>query len=500
MGVLAPASGVPEFQAAPPRGNQSAFLNRMAFRFGIAAVLAVTQPSSAESADAPEAGVEQAADAPAGFKEYIVSKHGDVKAKVETLVWGIENVRTFDEREALVEELRTLQNDTYFLESFGGFRAETYMLAHIKDLTPEQRMRLRSLANRFDPHEVPFVVPRISAPFDSFCEQLSECVHHELRLEISDETRARLQGKTISIPEGGERMWDVVKRLSEAGDLKVVLSSNGIALTDNDVPELRMLATDGKAALFLHPAKDGKPQHISVAFEPGSGGHFLHAEEAVLHTGPVNRFVVAPPHGLQQLIDVHKKTYAMAPDTRTDAWHKGLNWHDPVTRVSVTPTRTYLPVRQRMELEELNSTQCGMQQVIVNSIEKKDGVATVTVTVNSWLDKNWCSTPYIEDRSRYLWGAGAALRFLDENGKEIAATEGIPSMNQEKLTRTFTMPEGATSVEIVTHATIGKDKPFHFSFPSEHIQEEFIGQHGMPPVFKEMMKHAPNAQAVDDDD
>jgi len=393
----------------------------------------------------------------------------------------------------------TLGPGAYFLEAFGGFRAETYLGQHDKDLSPEQRMRLRSLANRFDPYEVPFVVPRISAPFDTFCEQVSECVNHELRLEISDATRARLQGKTISIPEGGERMWDVVKRLSEAGDLKIILSRNGIALTDKDVPELRMLAADGKAALFLHPAKDDQPQHVSVAFEPGSGGHFLHAEEAVLHTGPLNRFVVAPPHGLQQLIDVHKKTYAMAPDTRTDAWHRGLNWHDPVTRVTVMPTRTYLPVRQRMELEEFNSTQCGMQHVIINEIVKKDGVATVTVTVNAWLDKNWCKTPYLEDRSRYLWGAGAALRFLDANGNEITATEGAPSMQQEKLKRTFTMPEGATSVEIVTHATIGKDRPFHFSFPSEHIREEYVGQHGMPPFF-EQMKNPENAQEVDEDD
>ncbi len=500
MGVLAPASGVPETQAVRPRENQAAFFNKMAIRFGIAAVLLGAAPPKSESADAPRVGVEQSANVPSGLKEYMQTKYGDVNARVETLVWAIERVRTYQEREDIVDELRMLQNDTYFLEAFGGFRAETYLQRHNKDVTPEQRMRLRSLANRFDPHEVPFVVPQVSAPFDSFFEQVSECVNHELRLEISNETRVRLQAKHIDIPAGGERMWDVVKRLSEAGDLKIVLSRNGIALTDNDVPELRMLATDGKAALFLHPAADGKPQHISVAFEPGSGGHFLHAEEAVLHTGPVNRFVVAPPHGLQQLIDVHKKTYQMAPDTRTDAWHKGLNWHDPVTRVSVTPTRTYIPVRQRMELEELNSTQCGMQQVMINEIQNKDGVATVTVTVNSWLDKGWCSTPYIEDRSRYLWGAGAALRFLDANGKEIAATEGMPSMNQEKLTRTFTLPEGAKEVEIVTHATIGKDKPFHFEFPSEHIQEEYVGQHGMPPVFRDIMKHPANAQEVDEDD
>jgi len=73
-------------------------------------------------------------------------------------------------------------------------------------------------------------------------------------------------------------------------------------------------------------------------------------------------------------------------------------------------------------------------------------------------------------------------------------------MQQEKLTRTFTMPEGATSVEVVTHATIGKDRPFHFSIPSEELREEYVGQYGMPPAFKEIMKHAPNVQEVDEDD
>lgn len=499
MGVLAPASGVPETQAVRPRESQSAFLQRMAFRLGIAAVLIGAEAPHTEAGEAPRINTEHAV-APAGLKEHMRAKYGDVQARVAQLVSQIERVRTFQEREDITEELEALQEETYFLFPFGGFRAGEYLQKHHKELTPEQCMRLRSLACRFDPHEVPFTVPQVSGSFDSIFADISECVNHELRLDVTGETRERLKGKTVTVPEGGEGMWEVVKRLGETGDLKIVLSRNGIALTDApNAPEVTMLATDGKAALFLHPSTVGQTQNVSLAFEPGSGGHFLHAEEAYVSTGPVNRLVIAPPQGLQQLIDVHKRTYEAAPDTRTDAWNRCLNWYDPVTRVSVTPTRTYLPVTARMPFEDLTVTQCGMQMVGIKSIERKDGMATVTVTVDSWRDKPWCKTPYEEDRSRYLWGAGAAIRFLDENGTELSAKEGAPSMNTETLTRTFTVPDTAKSVEVVTHETIGRGKQHFFSFPSEHIREEYVGEQGMPPLLRKDKEPA-QADAEDEND
>lgn len=493
-----PMAEVPTLQRLPDRESGPSPSPKAEGGFFVRAMTRATLAAAVFTADVPrtEAGAPPAAAVPAApsaadtrrplprtVEEHFRLRYGkDIAAVVADGVQGLDD-DLFAVREKHQHELQALQRATRFFAPRGGFDAETYLHTHGKGLSAEQRFRLKRLCNETLHCDEEVRVPPLETDAAALVTLLAECSRGELRLDVSPATRAALAERSVRLPEEGTCLWNAIERARRAGGLHLRLTPHGVELTDKPAPALRLLGSSGKAALFLHPVEGDKPQRVSVAYEPGSGGQFLHAEEAAVLSGPVNRFVVAPPAGKQPLVDTHKKIYSSAPPPHTDAWNAMTGWESGTVAVRIAATRARFPHAKTVNVQEGEGITHGLQNVMVRSVaERPDGTCTVTVAVNAWLDKPWSSTPFVEDRTRYLLGGTTRLTFKAADGTVLPCEECHIHMASEQLTRTFTLPGKPATVDIALHGGFSKEHPRVISFPAASVRNETFGEHGTPPL------------------